>query len=95
MKRQTFQILQAVGIIFSVFCKFQPASDKANRRGRKIWNERKGGRELKGAKEESESNEEGRGGVCGGGGVSRGHVASPCTCSLRCREADCIVEAPA
>lgn len=77
MKRQTFQILQAVGSISSVFCKFQPASDKANRRGRKIWNERKEGRELKGAKEESESNEEGRGGVCGGGGGEQGSCCLP------------------
>lgn len=47
--------------MFSV--SFSLLSDEANRRGRKIWNERKEGRELKGAKEESESNEEG-GCVC-------------------------------
>lgn len=49
---------------------------------------RKEGQELEGMKEqrEGQSNEE---------GVNRGHVASLSTCSLRCREAYCIVKAPA
>ena len=49
----------------------------------KSWRERNEERGVK-------SNEEGE-----VRGVSRGHVASPCTCSLRCREADCIAKAPA
>lgn len=51
---------------------------------------RKEGHELVGMKErtEGQSSEE-------GGGASRGHIASPCTCSLRCTEAGCSVEAPA
>lgn len=49
---------------------------------------RKEGQELERMKEqrEGQSNEE---------GVKGGHAASPCTCSLRCSEADCIVKAPA
>lgn len=50
---------------------------------------RKEGHELVGMKERTE------GQSSEGGGVSRGHVASPCTCSLRCTEAGCSVEAPA
>lgn len=49
---------------------------------------RKEGQELEGMKEqrEGQTNEE---------GVKGGHAASPCSCSLRCSEADRIVKAPA
>ena len=70
-----------------VFCKFQFASDEANGVGGK-YGMRKEGQELEGTKEEREVQAMRR-------GLSRGHVASPFTCSLRCREADCIVKAPA
>lgn len=49
---------------------------------------RKEGHELVGMKERTE-------GQSNVGGASRGHVASPCTCSLRCTEAGCSLEAPA
>lgn len=52
---------------------------------------RKEGHELLGMKERTE----GQSNVGGEAAVIRGHVASPCTCSLRCTEAGCSVEAPA
>lgn len=55
---------------------------------------RKEGHELVGMKERTEGQSNGVG-VGVGWGASRGHVASPCTCSLRCTEAGCSLEAPA
>lgn len=58
--------------------------------GRQVWNEARGTR-AGGERGEEKCSQMKR--VGGWGGVSRGHVASPCTCSLRCRETDCIVDA--